>query len=211
MSYRLYISGVTGKMGQAVLDCLEHPFDVCEVLSQANIVIDFSHPDATLKLLEDCHCPVVIGTTGFSESQKNQILNFSKKYPTLFSSNMSYGMNLLFSIVQKLPPSAFSGSKVFLEEEHHIHKKDSPSGTAKTLVALVSEKNSAVEVNSIRAGEIVGNHSLKVIWEKESLTFAHQAFDRSVFAMGALKAATFLMKQTEAKLYSFQDVVEEVL
>lgn len=171
--------------------------------------IDFSRPEGTMALLERIDTPVVIGTTGFSDGEKRRIETYAERRPVLLSANTSPGMNLFFSFLRSLPGKnemAWVGDTV-LFEEHHRHKKDSPSGTAKTLLGLLKEKNfEDVQINVVRAGSNKGVHSIRWISDEEEIEIKHRVFDRKAFARGAITAAAFLIKQTSARMYSMEEV-----
>ena len=170
---------------------------------------------------------VVIGTTGFTKKEENLIKNFSKKIPILKAGNMSLGINLLMYLTEITSKSLGNNflSKVF--EVHHKHKKDHPSGTAlmlgkgiavgknKNLSRLIGKKylnkksfpyGKKINFNSMRKGEVVGEHEVKFSSGKEIITLNHEAFDRALYSEGALTAAKWLMKKKPG-LYSMRDVL----
>ena len=170
---------------------------------------------------------VVIGTTGFSKKQENLIKKYSKKIPILKAGNMSLGINLLMYLTEITSKSLGNNflSKVF--EVHHKHKKDHPSGTAlmlgkgiaigknKDLNRLIGKKylnkksfpyGKKINFNSMRKGEVVGEHEVKFSSGKEIITLNHEAFDRALYSEGALTAAKWLMNKKPG-LYSMRDVL----
>ena len=196
----------------------------------ANIIIDFTIPKCTLEVLKiasKLKKRVVIGTTGFSKKEENLIKKYSKKIPILKAGNMSLGINLLIyltEIASKSLRNNFLG-KVF--EVHHKHKKDHPSGTALMLgkgIAVGKKKdfhklsgkkylnkktfpyNKKINFNSIRKGEIVGNHKVFFSSGKETITLDHEAFDRALYSEGALTAAKWLMSKKPG-FYSMRNVL----
>lgn len=199
MPLKIFINGKSGRMGQEILALAvkDSLFEVVE--SNPDIYIDFSAPVSTIKLLSEIEKPVVIGTTGFTGPEIEQIAAYSKKHPVFFSSNMSVGMNLFFDLLKRIPSEIVKKSHVVLNEEHHQHKKDSPSGTAKKLLSILNHDKTEVKV--LREGEIFGNHSIRFILEGEEFEISHKAFNRTIFAKGALKAAEFLSHQKNAGLY----------
>jgi len=196
----------------------------------ANIIIDFTIPKCTLKVLKiasKLKKRVVIGTTGFSKKEENLIKKYSKKIPILKAGNMSLGINLLMYLTEITSKSLGDNflSKVF--EAHHKHKKDHPSGTALMLgkgIAIGKNKDfynlmgkkylnkktfpysKKINFNSVRKGEIVGNHKVYFSSGKETITLDHDAFDRALYAEGAFTAAKWLMGKKPG-LYSMRNVL----
>ena len=196
----------------------------------ANVIIDFTIPKCTLEVLKiasKLKKKVVIGTTGFSKKEENLIKKYSKKIPILKAGNMSLGINLLMYLTEIASKSLENNflSKVF--EVHHKHKKDHPSGTALMLgkgIATGKNKNfynlmgkkylnkkifpysKKINFNSIRKGEIVGNHKVLFSSGKETITLDHEAFDRALYAEGAFTAAKWLMGKKPG-LYSMRNVL----
>jgi len=195
-----------------------------------DIIIDFTVPDCTLEILKiaaKLKKKIVIGTTGFNKNQENEITKFSKKIPILKAGNMSLGVNLLMYLTEIASKSLNDEylSKIF--EVHHKHKKDYPSGTAlmlgkgiadgknKNLYSLIGNKflnkksfpyGKKINFNSIRKGEIIGEHEVKFSSGKEIITLNHEAFDRALYSDGALTAAKWLMKKRPG-LYSMRDLL----
>jgi len=195
-----------------------------------NIIIDFTVPKCTLEVLKiasKLKKRVVIGTTGFSKKEENLIKKYSKKIPILKAGNMSLGINLLMYLTEIASKSLGNNflSKIF--EVHHKYKKDYPSGTALMLgkgIAVGKNKNFSklegkkylnkktfpygkkINFNSIRKGEIVGNHKVFFSSGKETVTLDHQAFNRALYSEGALTAAKWLMSKKPG-LYSMRDVL----
>jgi len=195
-----------------------------------NIIIDFTVPKCTLEILKiasKLKKRVVIGTTGFSKSDENSIKKYSKKIAILKAGNMSLGINLLMYLTEIVSKSLGNNflSKVF--EIHHKHKKDHPSGTAlmlgkgiaigkkKDFYKLIGKKylnkknfpyGKKINFNSIRKGEIVGNHKVLFSSGKETITLDHEAFDRALYAEGAFTAAKWLLNKKPG-LYSMRDVL----
>ena len=197
---------------------------------RANVIIDFTIPKCTfevLKIASKLKKKVVIGTTGFTQKEENLIKKYSKKIPILKAGNMSLGINLLMyltEIASKSLGNNFS-SKVF--EIHHKHKKDHPSGTAlmlgkgiaagknKDFYKLMGKKylnkknfpyGKKINFNSIRKGEVVGEHQVKFSSGKEIITLNHEAFDRALYSEGAFTAAKWLMNKKPG-LYSMRNVL----
>ena len=197
---------------------------------KANIIIDFTVPKCTLEVLKiatKLKKRVVIGTTGFTKKEENLIKKYSKRIPILKAGNMSLGINLLMYLTEIAAKSLGNNflSKVF--EVHHKHKKDYPSGTALMLGKGIAvgknkdfykiagkkylNKNSfpyskKINFNSIRKGEIVGNHKVYFSSRKETITLDHEAFDRALYSEGAFAAAKWLVGKKPG-LYSMRDVL----
>ena len=196
----------------------------------ANVIIDFTIPKCTLEVLKiasKLKKKVVIGTTGFSKKEENLIKKYSKKIPILKAGNMSLGINLLIYLTEIASKSLGENflNKVF--EMHHRHKKDYPSGTALMLgkgialgkrgdfYKLVGKKylnkktfpySKKINFNSIRKGEIIGNHKVLFSSGKETITLNHEAFDRALYSEGAFTAAKWLINKKPG-LYSMRDVL----
>ena len=199
-------------------------------LQKANLIIDFTVPKCTfevLRIASKLKKKVVIGTTGFTKKQESIIKTFSKKIPILKAGNMSLGINLLMYLTEIASSSLGKKflSKVF--EVHHKYKKDYPSGTALMLgkgIAIGQNKNfynsigkkylnkktfpygNKINFNSIRKGEIIGEHEVKFSSGKEIITLNHEAFDRALYSEGALSAAKWLITKKPG-LYSMRDLM----
>ena len=197
---------------------------------KVNLIIDFTIPKCTfqvLKIASKLKKRVVIGTTGFTKNEEKLIKKFSKKIPILKAGNMSLGINLLMYLTEIASSSLGKNflSKIF--EVHHRHKKDYPSGTALMLgkgIALGKNKNfynllgkkylnkktfpygNKINFNSVRKGEIIGEHEVKFSSGKEIITLNHEAFDRTLYSEGALSAAKWLMTKKPG-LYSMRDLM----
>ena len=197
---------------------------------KANIIIDFTVPKCTFQVLKialKLKKRVVIGTTGFTKKEENLIKKYSRKIPILKAGNMSLGINLLMYLAEITSKSLGGNflSKVF--EVHHKYKKDYPSGTALMLgkgialgkkedfYKLVGKKylnkktfpySKKINFNSIRKGEIIGNHKVLFSSGKETITLDHEAFDRALYSEGAFTAAKWLMSKKPG-LYSMRDVL----
>lgn len=240
MIYKVGILGATGRVGREIASFLSQGFQfksdffelsdavasskkwtriedievrLLEEPSRENvhIWIDFSRPEATIKLLETIHTPIVIGTTGFSEPQLKQVRDYSAKHPVLLASNTSLGLNAMGEFLERFPSKETFPAEVILTEEHHRHKKDAPSGTAKTLLEMLKRRGREdVQVHVTRAGNIVGVHSVKFVAEDEEIEIIHRVSERRVFARGALVAAQFLLTQKQPGMYSMREVFLEV-
>ncbi|MCK9573170.1 MAG: 4-hydroxy-tetrahydrodipicolinate reductase, partial [Candidatus Omnitrophica bacterium] len=185
-----------------------------EEIKECDCVIDFTVAAATLENLPYIakHKKyAVIGTTGIDESQQARLKEASKKIAIVFSPNMSIGVNLLFSLA-KTAAKTLRGYKVLIEEAHHIHKKDAPSGTAKRIAQIINEEGlscQAEDIRAIREGEIVGDHRIILESEVDRIELFHHAKTRDIFVKGALIAAKWVIDK-EPGLYSMDDVLSEI-
>ena len=201
-----------------------------ETFKNSDVIIDFTIPKCTLEVIKIAAKEkkrVVIGTTGFSKQEENIIKKVSKKIPILKAGNMSLGINLLMYLAEITSKSLGDNylSKVY--EAHHKFKKDHPSGTALMLgqgVASGKNKNfykiigkkylnkkdfpygKKINFNSIRKGNIIGEHEVLFSSGKEIIKLNHKAFDRALYSEGALAAASWLMKK-KSGLYSMRDLL----
>ena len=197
---------------------------------RTDVIIDFTVPNCTLDILNiatKLKKRMVIGTTGFSQKEENLIKKYSKKIPILKAGNMSLGVNLLMYLTEIASKSLNDEylSKIF--EAHHKHKKDYPSGTAlmlgkgiangknKNIYNLIGKKylnkksfpyGGKINFNSIRKGEIIGEHEVTFSSGKEIIKLNHEAFDRALYSDGALTAAKWLMNKKPG-LYSMRDLL----
>ena len=201
-----------------------------KAIGKANVIIDFTTPKCTFEILKiavKLKKKVVIGTTGFTKKEENLIKKFSKKIPILKAGNMSLGINLLMYLTEITSASLGNNylSKIF--EVHHKHKKDHPSGTALMLgkgIAFGKKKNfykmmgkkylnkkkfpygNKINFNSIRKGEIIGEHEVTFSSGKEIIRLNHEAFDRALYSEGAITAAKWLMSK-KLGLYSMRNLL----
>jgi len=195
-----------------------------------NVIIDFTVPNCTLEILKIAAKQkkrVVIGTTGFTKKEEILIRNFSRRIPILKAGNMSLGVNLLMYLTEIASKSLGNNflSKVY--EVHHKHKVDYPSGTAlmlgegiangknKNFYNLIGKKylnkrsipySKKINFNSIRKGEVIGEHEVRFSSGKEVIKLNHESFDRALYSEGALTAAAWLMSK-KAGLYSMRDLL----
>ncbi len=224
----LVITGGNGRVGLAIRKLVESDEDVsliscitketanpADAIELADIVIDFSTPKAALEYLKICqkfNKPIVIGTTGFSDSDIQQIKNISNDTIVFMSSNMSFGvavMNHMLSIASKmLLDNSFEAS---ILDVHHKHKKDAPSGTAIAMRDAIKQSadNFHVDIASIRRGEVIGEHEVCFSSKFEELTISHMAFDRCIYADGAIKAVKWILshKPQAGRIYSMKDMI----
>jgi len=220
---KVCVSGAKGKMGSRVIALAkaDNALEVCggfdigidpePLIKGCDCLIEFTTPQATIEHLALCERykkAMVIGTTGLSDGEKQKINEASRKIPIVFSSNMSVGVNVLFKLVENASKALGANYNVSIKEAHHIHKKDAPSGTAKTLAQVVKDSrgNIDVPIESQREGEIVGDHTITFESPLDKIELTHSAKTRDIFAKGALEAARFIVGKA-AKLYSMQEVL----
>jgi 4-hydroxy-tetrahydrodipicolinate reductase len=203
--------------------------DLEKFLSETDALIDFTNPESALRNLEAAgkyKVPVVIGTTGFNEEQRKKIAEISKSIPIVFSPNMSAGVNILFELVEAVAKK-IPDYDIEIVELHHNKKKDSPSGTAAKLaeIAAVSigksiddvgiygrhssdvvRKKDEVGLHSVRAGDIIGEHTVYFAGPGERIELTHRAHSRDTFAAGAVRAAKWVVGRNPG-LYDTADVL----
>ena len=202
--------------------------DVKDIDIKPDVIIDFSIPIASLNILDFAvknNIPIVIATTGFSKEQEDIIVNASKQIPVFKSANMSFDICIMKKLVSWLAPM-LKDTDIEITETHHNRKIDSPSGTAQMLADSINsalgnthycnydrhskhEKRDKNEIgmNSIRGGNIVGEHSVQFFGEFETFEIKHTSYSRNVFAEGALKAAEFLVNEPVG-FYDMDDIVK---
>ena len=234
---KLAISGCQGRMGQrltalalkdkvfkisALLESKDRP-DVPllsnnipinfedAALKGSSVLIEFTTPDATMAHLKACQkygVNMVIGTTGLTQAQMRLIKKASAKIAVVFSSNMSVGVNLVFGLIRQAAQITGKEYAITLTETHHVHKKDAPSGTAKTMAEIAEQfsKTKVKEIESIREGEVVGDHTISFESPVDLISIRHHAKTRDIFVEGALVAAKFLSKKKKG-LFNMQDVL----
>ena len=198
---------------------------------KANIIIDFTVPKCTLEILKIAlkqKKKVVIGTTGFTKKEENLIKKISKKIPILKAGNMSLGINLLMYLTEITSKSLGKNFLSKIYEVHHKHKKDYPSGTAlmlgsgvangknKDFYSMIGKKylnkksfpyGKKINFNSIRRGDVIGEHEVTFSSGKEIVTLNHESFDRALYSEGALLAAKWLFNKRPG-LYSMRDLLK---
>jgi 4-hydroxy-tetrahydrodipicolinate reductase len=221
---RVLLVGAAGRMGKTVFDLAQDDREIetvarCDVgdpiepaMKNCDVAIDFSHANA---IDEICRAasqnakPLVIGTTGHSPQQRRLIEETTHSVPVVFASNFSVGVNVLFSLTHKAAELFGPDFRAEVVETHHKMKKDTPSGTAKTLVEILEagrKSESEIPIQSIREGDIVGEHSVIFSGPAERLELTHRAASREIFARGALRAAKWVVHKPPG-LYSMQDVL----
>ena len=192
-----------------------------------DVLIDFTHESSLENVLRiglEEKLPLIIGTTGYDKEQIEKIRKASETIPILYGTNMSLGMNLLFKLVEETARVLKDRVDIEVVESHHNRKKDAPSGSAVTIVESIEKglgetrkhqhgrngecprENGEIGIHAIRGGNIVGSHDVNFINHLETIKISHEAYDRKVFAQGALEAAKFIIGKGPG-LYNMKDVL----
>ena len=191
------------------------------------IIYDFSHHTAIFDVTDYAvqnHCPLVVATTGHTEAEKAAIFAAAKTVPVFYAGNMSLGIAVLCGLAKQAAQS-FPDADIEIVEVHHNRKVDAPSGTAKMLFEAIKEVRpkatancgragegkrtpNEIGIQSLRMGNIVGIHEVHITTASQQITLRHEAFDRGMFADGAVKAGLFLVGKP-AGLYNMTDLLEE--
>lgn len=221
---RLLLIGAAGRMGKTIGDLANGDSDICVVgqcdlgdpieqaMKNCDVAIDFSNANSIAEICAAAlqhRKPLVIGTTGHSQEQRRLIEETARSLPVVFASNFSIGVNVLFWLTGKAAEQLGGDFDVEIVETHHTMKKDAPSGTAKTLAEVlkaIKKTESEIPIQSIREGDVVGEHTVIFSGPSERLQLTHRAMSREIFARGALCAAKWIVNQPSG-LYSMQDVL----
>ena len=219
---RVLLIGAAGRMGKTVRELAQNDREIqitalCDLgdsiepaMKTCDVAIDFSQADSIDEICRAASAygkSLVIGTTGHSEQQRKTIEETARSVPLVLASNFSVGINVLFWLTQKAGELLGADFSAEIIETHHKMKKDAPSGTAKTLAELLeSERNSEIPIQSIREGDVVGEHTVVFEGAGERLELTHRAANRGIFALGALRAAKWIVHKPPC-LYSMQDVL----
>ncbi|MCP5468384.1 MAG: 4-hydroxy-tetrahydrodipicolinate reductase [Deltaproteobacteria bacterium] len=204
--------------------------DLSKCIEHGDVIIDFTSPEATLKhakIASEHQKSLVVGTTGFNEKQKNELKELLYTIPAVWAPNMSIGVNVLFKIAAQTAKLLGDDYDIEIVEAHHRHKKDAPSGTALGLAESIAsainrdlkkvacyERHGQIGarpakeigIQTLRGGDIVGDHTAIFAGEGERLELTHRANNRDNFARGAILAAKWVAKQA-AGIYTMQDVL----
>ena len=204
--------------------------DIEAVLAGADVLIDFTRPEGTLKHLAACRAlrkGIVIGTTGFTADEKRTIAEAARDIGVVFAPNMSVGVNVVFKLLD-MATRSFAGYDVEIVEAHHKHKVDAPSGTALRMGEIVAQalgrdlkkdavygregvtgerKPETIGFSAIRGGDLVGDHTVMFIGAGERVEITHRSSSRANYAQGALRAARFLGGRAPG-LYDMWDVLQ---
>ena len=206
-----------------------------EALSQVgddfDVLIDFTSPDLTLANLRSCAAlgkKAVVGTTGLSASQFEELRTLAEQMPICFAVNYSTGVNLILNLLQTVGKTVGEDSDIEISEAHHRHKVDAPSGTALAMGEVVAESlgrdldecavyaregitgerpQNTIGFSTVRAGDIVGDHTVLFASEGERIEITHKASSRMAFSRGAVRAAKWLDTQPPGRLYGMNDVL----
>ena len=240
MALQILLNGAKGRMGQTIAGLagetgaiIRAGLDVGDELSahiaRCDVVIDFSSPQATTKVIEVALAhqkAVVIGTTGHGADEKKRLRALAAKVPCVWAGNFSIGVNLLFALTQHAARVLGADYDTEVVEMHHRFKKDAPSGTAARLLEIILEERklnagalrhgrsgitgerpgTEVGVHSLRGGDVIGDHTVMFAALGERLELTHKASDRAIFARGALRAAAWVTTQPPG-VYDMQDML----
>ena len=226
---RIILSGCRGRMGDEINQFCRTQSDVSIVAGfskktdpkgeypifslyshctvDADVLVDFSHPDALPQLLLYCkkyHLPAVLGVTGYSDRQLESIQDASTVLPIFRAANFSLGANVLLKLTKTAAGALGSIFDADIIERHHRNKLDSPSGTAMMLSFAAERK---LPIHSIRSGSTAGEHTVLFAGPNEVLELTHRADCRSVYASGALRAARFIAAADRPGLYGMEDLL----
>ena len=252
---KILLSGCNGRMGRSISEmCINNPdvtvcagFDLCternfdyvvhdnfdSITETIDVVIDFSNPKVLPALLKFCvekKLPVVLCTTGYSDTELALVENAAENIPVFRSGNMSLGINVLMTLARKASNILAERFDVEIIEHHHNQKLDAPSGTAIMLAEAVEsglpyqaeriyDRHSVrakrayneIGIHSVRGGTIVGEHEVIFAGANETITLSHSAQSREVFASGALEAAAFLSSCKKAGKYNMDDLIGGII
>lgn len=247
---KIILCGCNGKMGHVISKLVEERDDcvivagvdtrtdclcgyqvyskISDISAEADVIVDFSHPSLLSDLLEFAlakNMPAVICSTGYSDSQVDEIKAAAEKIPVFYSRNMSLGINLLIALARKATNILGENFDIEIVEKHHNQKIDAPSGTALMIADAIAEERTLpsryeydrhsvrrkrekeeIGIHAIRGGTIVGEHDVIFAGHDEVLTISHSAGSKGVFAAGAVNAAVF-MKGQSAGLYDMNDMI----
>ena len=220
-------AGITAGAGRADIPITDN---LAALMARGEVVVDFSAPQATLanlRIVAEHGRAMVIGTTGFSPQELDELRSFSQQVPCVFSPNMSVGVNLLYKVIGEMAKTLGDGYDIEVIEAHHRLKKDAPSGTALKLAevlahavnrdlnevgvyarkGIIGERSrSEIGIQTVRAGDIVGDHTILFGGMGERIEVTHRASSRDTFAGGALRAAQWVVAQPPG-LYDMMDVL----
>jgi len=205
------MSGYNGKMGKTIREVYENVEEFNET-NMGDIILDFSHPSTLEKLLTFStknHLPLVLCTTGYTDTELKIIDEAATKIPIFSSYNTSLGINLIVAMLEKMPSLKVFDCEII--DIHHNQKKDAPSGTGILLKNAIGNVNSYgidIPIHSIRAGNIIGEHKIIFSKDDETIEITHKAGSRKIFANGAIAAAKFLIGKKPG-LYKMEDLLEE--
>lgn len=242
MVVEIVIPGSHGRMGSSIVACamkdaavkilakVERGESIGKTLKKGSVIIDFTHHTATPEFVAaavKAQAGMVIGTTGFSDSELKKISKAAKVIPIVLAPNMSVGVNLLFCLSQLVATTLKEDFDVEIIEKHHRRKKDSPSGTAVRIAEVIAtakglnlrkaarygrcgdvgeRTSSEIGIHAVRGGDYIGEHTVLFAGEGETVEIGHRASDRNIFARGAVLAAKWVAR-AKPGLYNMQDVL----
>jgi len=204
--------------------------DLVAALKAGDVLIDFTVPEKSLEHIKTCADlgkPLVVGTTGFSKEQMGEIIKHVQNIPCVLSPNMSIGVNLCFKILAEIAKTIGDDYDMEIVEAHHRMKKDAPSGTAVKMAQVIAQavnrnldevgvyarkgmigerSNKEIGIQTLRAGDIVGEHTVMFAGKGERIEITHRAHSRDTFAAGAVRAAKWVVGKKPG-LYDMQDVL----
>lgn len=203
-----------------------------EFAGEADVVIDFSHPSCLNSILNYCkrtNTPVILATTGFSSEDKASFTEAANEIPVFFSANMSLGINLLISLAKQAAKLLEGNFDIEIVERHHNKKIDAPSGTALAIADAIDEtlsypaeyvfdrhnvrrqrKATEIGISAVRGGTIVGDHDIIFAGNDEVIELSHHAASKEIFAVGAIKAAKFMVGKPSG-MYNMDMLVSEMV
>jgi len=218
-----YVAGC-GDLGVKISGSLE------EALANADVLIDFTFPEVTLANIKVCAAlgkKLVVGSTGFTPAQREELFSYTDRVPLVFAPNMSVGVNVCFKILGEIARTLGEGFDVEIVELHHNKKKDSPSGTAVKMGEIVADalgrdynkvanfhregmcgerNHEEIGMQTVRGGDIVGEHTVYFVGMGERIELTHRAMSRDMFARGAVRAAGWIGNQ-QPGVYDMQKVL----
>lgn len=214
---KIAVVGANGKMGKLVSSALANEFEVIEIdigddlnlANESKLIIDFStgkNSASTARFCRKHKIPLIIGATGQNEDEINEIIETSKVIPVVKAGNFSLGISLLKSMCSKF--LCVNSENIIILERHHKNKVDAPSGTALELEKDLRCKGSSnISTHAIRGGAEIGTHEIDFYFGDELMSVTHKAFSRMAFVRGVLLSVDFIKNCSDAKLYTFDDVV----
>ncbi|MGQ3054621.1 MAG: 4-hydroxy-tetrahydrodipicolinate reductase [Roseateles sp.] len=239
---KVAIAGASGRMGQMLVaavqaadDCTLHAAlsrgdDLALRLAGADVLIDFTRPEATLSNLSICAelgVRAVIGTTGFDAAQKAELASYAERTAIVFAPNMSVGVNVVLKLLDMAARAMNEGFDIEIIETHHRNKVDAPSGTALQMGQVVADAlgrdlqacavygregvtgvrdPSTIGFATVRGGDVIGDHTVLFAGTGERIEVSHKASNRGIYAQGSLRAARFLASKTTG-LFGMNDVL----
>ncbi|MDR3595576.1 4-hydroxy-tetrahydrodipicolinate reductase [Clostridium sp.] len=246
---KIVLNGCSGKMGKMITECAtkfkgleivagidkfpsisSYPiFESVEALNvDYDVLLDFSRADALhslLEITEKANKPLVICSTGYSQEDLDLIDEKSKSLKLFRSGNMSFGINLINSLLKRITPLLYGNYDIEIIEKHHNQKVDAPSGTAILLADTIKDSikdttkyiygregnskraDNEIGIHAVRGGAIIGDHDVIFAGTGEVIELTHKAISREVFAVGALKACEYMASVTKPGLYDMNDVI----